>query len=412
MRLLLLTPQLPYPPHQGTSLRNFNLIAQLVKRHRVCLLTFLEPDQSLDDAGPLLDMCDWIDPVPVPRRSSTLRLRQMLTTRRPDMAWRLWSPAFRDRLTMRLVEAPFDVVQIEAIELAPYLPTIGRACRESAEPRPLIVYEDHNAEWVLQKRACLTDLRIPGRWPAAAYSFVQWMRLKRYEAGVCRHADFVVAMSEADQDAILAIAPEAPVTIVPNGIDLDEYTGYDGPAQRFDLVFTGKMDFRPNVDAMLWFGREVWPLIRQHRPQVKLAIVGQRPHPRLDPLREVSGITITGWVPDVRPYIAGATVYVAPLRVGGGTRLKLLQAMAMEAAIVATSLGAEGFPVTHSRELLLADTPASFAQAVLALLDAPEQRAQLGAAARRFAQATYGWDALVPKLEALYDRAPQQSSNL
>jgi sugar transferase (PEP-CTERM/EpsH1 system associated) len=411
MRLLLLTPQLPYPPHQGTSLRNFNLIAQLAKRHRVCLLTFLEPDQSLDDAGPLLDMCEWIDTVPVPRRSSTLRLRQMLTTRWPDMAWRLWSPAFHDRLAIRLAEAPLDVVQIEAIELAPYMSAISRARRESAEPRPLIVYEDHNAEWVLQKRACLTDLRIPGRWPAAAYSFVQWMRLKRYEADVCRRADCVVAMSEADRDAILAIAPQVPVTIVPNGVDLDEYTGYDGPGQPFDLVFTGKMDFRPNVDAMLWFRREVWPLIRQQRPEVKLAIVGQRPHSRLDPLREVAGITVTGWVPDVRSYIAGATVYVAPLRVGGGTRLKLLQAMAMEAAIVATSLGAEGFPVTHGRELLLADTPASFAQAILALLDDPEQRAQLGAAARRFVETTYGWDALVPKLEALYDSTPERSSN-
>jgi sugar transferase (PEP-CTERM/EpsH1 system associated) len=402
MRLLLLTPQLPYPPHQGTSLRNFNLIAQLAKRHRVCLLTFLEPDQSLEDARPLLDVCEWVDTIPVPRRSNTLRLRQMLTTRLPDMAWRLWSPAFRDRLAMRLAEAPFDVVQIEAIELAPYLPTV-----KAAQPRPRIVYEDHNAEWVLQKRACLADLRAPRRWPAALYSFVQWMRLRGYEAEVCRRADGVVAMSEADRDAIHAIAPEVEVTIVPNGVDLDEYTCYDGPVHSFDLVFTGKMDFRPNVDAMLWFVGEVFPLIQRERPQVRLAIVGQRPHSRLDPLREMAGITITGWVADVRPYIAGATVYVAPLRVGGGTRLKLLQAMAMEVAVVATSLGAEGFPVTHGRELLLADTPDDFAQAVLTLLDDSAQRAQLGKAARRFAEA-YDWDALVPKLEALYASALAQ----
>jgi glycosyltransferase involved in cell wall biosynthesis len=323
----------------------------------------------------------------------------MLTTRRPDMAWRLWSPAFRDRLALRLAEAPFDVVQIEGIELASYVPTI-----EAPRPHPLIVYEDHNAEWVLQKRACLTDLRIPRRWPAAVYSFVQWMRLKGYEADVCRRADRVVGVSEADRDAILAVAPEVTVSVVPNGVDLDEYTGYNGPVQPFDLVFTGKMDFRPNVDAMLWMGRDVWPLIRHRRPEARMAIVGQRPHPRLEPLREVSGITITGWVPDVRPYISGATVYVAPLRVGGGTRLKLLEAMAMDASIVATSLGAEGFPVTHGRELMLADTPGDFAQAVLCLLEDPEQRAQMGRAARHFVEATYGWDALVPKLEALYVR--------
>jgi sugar transferase (PEP-CTERM/EpsH1 system associated) len=397
MRLLLLTPQLPYPPHQGTSLRNFNLIAQLAKRHQVCLLTFLEPDQALDDAGPLLEICEWVDTLPVPRRSNTTRLRQMLTTRRPDMAWRLWSPAFRDWLAMRIAEASFDVVQIEGIELASYVPTI-----EAIQPRPMMVYEDHNAEWVLQKRAFLTDLRSPRRWPAAIYSFVQWMRLKGYEADVCRRADRVVAVSEADRNAILAVAPEVTVSVVPNGVDLDEYTGYNGPVQPFDLVFTGKMDFRPNVDAMLWMGRHVWPLIRHRYPEAKMAIVGQRPHPRLEPLRKVSGITITGWVPDVRPYIAGATVYAAPLRVGGGTRLKLLQAMAMEASIVATSLGAEGFPVTHGCELLLADNPDEFAQAVLCLMEDREQRAQMGRAARHFVEATYGWDALVPKLEALY----------
>ncbi len=397
MRLLLLTPQLPYPPYQGASLRNFNLIAQLARRHQVCLLSFLEPDQSLDDAGPLLDVCEWVDTLPVPQRSHALRLRQMLATRRPDMAWRLWSPAFRDQLAMRLAESAFDVVQIEAIELAPYLTII-----EAAWPRPLIVYEAHNAEWVLQKRACLADLRIPSRWLAAAYSFVQWMRLKGYEADVCRRTDRVVAVSEADQDAIHAITPEIEVTVVPNGVDLNEYTGYEGPIQPFDLVFVAKMDFRPNVDAMLWFGQEVLPLIHRRRPQVKLAIVGQRPHPRLASLRDAPGVTITGRVADVRPYIAGATVYVAPLRVGGGTRLKLLQAMAMGAAIVATSLGTEGYPVAHGRELLLADTPGDFAQAVLTLLDDAERRVALGAAARRFVEAGYGWDSLVPKLEALY----------
>jgi sugar transferase (PEP-CTERM/EpsH1 system associated) len=402
MRLLVLTPQLPYPPHQGTSLRNFNLIAQLAKRHQVCLLTFLEPDQSLKEADPLLDRCQWIDTVPVSQRSDSLRLRQMLTTRRPDMAWRLWSTTFLDRLAKRLAEAPFDVVQIEGIELAPYLPTV-----RAVQPRPLIVYEGHNAEWILQKRAFLTDLRTPRRWPAAAYSFVQWMRLRSYEAEVCRRVDRVVAVSEADRDAILTIAPEVAVTVVPNGVDLDEHTGYTGPVQSFELVFTGKMDFRPNVDAMLWMGREVWPLIHRHRPQARLAIVGQRPHSRLNALRESPGITITGWVADVRPYIGGATVYVAPLRVGGGTRLKLLQAMAMGKAIVATSLGAEGFPVTHGRELLLADSADSFAQAVLALLDDRQQRTQLGKAARGFVEANYGWDALVPRLESLYHGIPK-----
>jgi sugar transferase (PEP-CTERM/EpsH1 system associated) len=397
MRILLLTPQLPYPPHQGTSLRNFNLIAQLSRRHQVCVLSFLDADQSLAGAAPLLDVCEWVDTLPVPQRGLDTRLRQMVMTSRPDMAWRLWSPAFGERLAHRLAGPAFDVVQIEAIELAPYLPIV-----EAVRPRPLIVFDDHNCEWLLQKRACLMDARVVKRWPAAAYSLVQWMRLKRYEADTCRRADRVVAASEADCQAIQAVASEVVISVVPNGVDLDEYATYSGPLESFDLVFTGKMDFRPNVDAMLWFCDEVLPVIRRSRPQVRLAVVGQRPHPRLVRLKEIPGVVLTGWVPDVRPYIAGAAVYVAPLRVGGGTRLKLMQAMAMGSAIVATSLGAEGFPVQGGRHLLLADTPEEFAGAVLTLLDDPARRVELGEAARAFVQAGYGWDVLVPQLEALY----------
>jgi polysaccharide biosynthesis protein PslH len=400
MRILVLTPQLPYPPHQGTSLRNFNLLAQLAKRHQVCLISFLEPDQSLIQAEPLKTLCEWVDTVPVPVRTTSLRLRQMLTTPRPDMYWRLWSQAFWDRLQERLAESSFDVVQVEGIELAAYMPLV----RQMTD-RPLLVYDDHNAEWVLQKRACLTDLRSPRRWPAAVYSYVQWKRLERYEADACQQADIVIAASEADREAITKVAPAVDVTIIPNGVDLTEYGDYDGPKEAFDLVFTGKMDFRPNIDAMLWFCREVLPLIQSERPGVSLAIVGQHPHPRLEPLRDLPGIKVTGWVPDVRPYIAGATVYIAPLRVGGGTRLKLLQAMAMGVAIVATSLGAEGFPISDGVELRLADTAEAFAQTVLMLLTDEPARVSLGSAGRRFAHAAYGWDALVPKLEALYDAA-------
>ncbi|MER3514494.1 MAG: glycosyl transferase family 1, partial [Chloroflexota bacterium] len=148
------------------------------------------------------------------------------------------------------------------------------------------------------------------------------------------------------------------------------------------LVFTGKMDFRPNVDAALWLAHDILPRVRQAHPEATLAIVGQRPSPAVARLAKQPGVIITGRVEDVRPYIAGAQVYVAPLRMGSGTRLKLLEAMAMGAAIVSTRLGAEGLPVESGRHLLLADTSADFAQAVTALLDAPAQRQALGRAAR------------------------------
>jgi len=316
MRILLLTPQRPYPPHQGTTLRNFNIIKELAKRHTVCVLTFLEPDQNPNDPGPLPQMCRWIDTLPVPQRTTLFRLRQMLTTRRPDMSWRLWSAAFNRQLALRLAETPFEVVSIEGIEMSPYLPTI-----KAARPRPKIIYDAHNAEWILQKRACTTDIKQPQRWPAALYSWIQWRRLVRYEADVMQQTAHTAAMSEQDKAALHQINPSAPITIVPNGVDLTAYGQFSGTPINYDLIFTGKMDFRPNIDAVLWFGQQVLPLIQAQRPDTTFAVVGQRPHPRLDVLRDMPGVTITGYVDDVRPYIAGATVYVAPLRVGGGTRL-------------------------------------------------------------------------------------------
>ncbi len=403
MRILLLTPQRPYPPHQGTTLRNFNLVKELAKRHSVSVLTFLEPDQDPDDPGPLADLCEWIEAIPVPQRSTGLRLRQMLTTTRPDMSWRLWSPELDRRLAERLSREQFDVVEIEGIEMAPYLPTIKRA-----QPRPLIVYDGHNAEWILQQRAFQADIKNPRRWAAAAYSWVQWHRLRRYEAQLLQQVDHTVAMSAPDKVALRDVAPNAPITVVPNGVDLDAYLHYRGPTIKHDLVFIGKMDFRPNIDAVLWFAREVLPLIQARRPQTTFAVVGQRPHPRLDTLRDDPTITITGYVDEVHPYIAGATVYIIPLRVGGGTRLKVLEAMAMQKPIVSTTVGAEGFPVVNGKELVLADDPAAFAHAVLKLLESPTLRAKLALAGQTFARASYGWDMLVPQLERIYQQSPHR----
>ena len=169
------------------------------------------------------------------------------------------------------------------------------------------------------------------------------------------------------------------------------------------MVFTAKMDFRPNVDAVLWFAQEVLPLIRQEVPEARFWVVGKDPHPRLAPLADDPGVRLTGWVEDVRPFIAAAAVYAIPLRIGGGTRLKVLEAMAMGKAIVSTTLGCEGFDLVPGQELVIADTPEVFARAVLALLADPERRARIGRAARRFAGSRYDWRMIVPRLERVYE---------
>jgi glycosyltransferase involved in cell wall biosynthesis len=270
----------------------------------------------------------------------------------------------------------------------------------------MVVFDDHNCEYVLQQRVFLTDLAVPARWPGAAYSCVQWLRLRRYEADVCRRADWVLTVSDADADALQRLVPGLDPSVVPNGIDTRVYhpKAVETQPRENSLVFTGTMDFRPNVDAILWFVKEVLPLIQVEIPDVHVNVVGQRPHQRLDPLRENPSVTLTGFVEDVRPYIANAALYVAPLRMGGGTRLKLLEAMAMGKAVVATRLGAEGYPVTDGRELVLADTATDFAERVISLLQSPKRRAALGRTARAFVERRYDWRAIVPLVESGYLR--------
>ncbi len=403
--LLLLTPQFPYPPHQGTTLRNYNLIAGLARHHEVHLLSFGDPAGSR--GTPLDDLCRTVQILPPPERTTLQRVQGLAFSRLPDMAQRLPSAAFQDALDATLAREDPDVVEVEGIELAQYLFQVAD-CRGAAK-RPLLVFDDHNAEYVLQQRAFETDIRQPRRWIGAAYSFVQWQRLKGYERRACHAADRIVAVSDTDAAAIRRLDAGLEPVVVPNGVDIGFYAA-DVPAIEegagpgpLDLVFTAKMDFRPNVDAVLWFAQAVLPLIRKQSPGTRFWVVGKDPHPRLAPLKADPGIVVTGWVEDVRPYIAGAALYVIPLRIGGGTRLKVLEAMAMAKAIVSTALGCEGFELKPGQELAIADTPDEFATTVLALLQEPDRRERMGRDARHYARSRYDWRMIVPLLERVYE---------
>jgi len=414
MRILFLTPQLPYPPHKGTTMRNYALIAGLAPRHEVDLLTFVESKDELRRPTPFATLCRRLEGVLAPRRGLARRAADTLFSPWPDMGLRLWSPEFAAKLADWLAGAHYDVAQIEGIEMARYMLQVTRPARPSQSPIPntLIpntpfVFDDHNCEYLLQQRTFETDARQPSRWIGAAYSFIQWRKLCAFESAVCRAADHVIAVSEADAAALQRLVPGLNVTVVPNGIDVESYAPTLRPPPPFhrgggaNLVFSGTMDFRPNVDAALWFAQEVLPLIRQEEPGAHFIVVGQKPHRRLKVLRDRDDVTLTGAVEDVRPYIAGAAVYVVPLRMGGGTRFKILEAAAMGKAIVSTTMGCEGFGVQSGRELIVADSPREFSEAVLTLLRDPARRSELGAAARAFVE-DYDWGQIIPRMEKVY----------
>lgn len=334
----------------------------------------------------------------------------------PDMALRNHSARFAAALRGLLAHEHFDLVQAESIEMAPYLDVVRQT---SGAQRPALVLDQFNAEFVLQKRAALTSLQAlrrgaftPRHAAGAAYSLVQWNKLARYERQAMRGCDLVLAVSADDQQTLRRLEQHATIGVVPNGVDSAVFSQSALARERRSalafagspIVFTGTLDFRPNIDAALWFGQEVLPRIRVHRPDARFVVVGKRPAAILGTL-PAEAVTIVGEVPDARPFIAGACVYVVPMRIGGGVRLKLLEALALEAPVVSTSMGAEGVDgLRNDEHCLIADDPAAFAAAVLHLLDDQAHAARLGAAGRTLVSARYDWQAIIPQLEALYQQ--------
>jgi glycosyltransferase involved in cell wall biosynthesis len=365
-------------------------------------LSFVSPQDDLESLGTLRDVCASIDTVLEPVRNTRERIWTTLASQLPDLAHRLASPVFEQALQAVLERWRFDVIQFEGLEMVPYLGQVLEHARRS-DQSPRLVLDEHNAEYVLQRRVCEMDARVPRRWPSALYSLLQWYKLRRFEAWACRNVDAVVAVSDVDARALRKIALDVGFAVVPNGLDVESYATFGTPEALppQSLVFTGTMDYRPNVDAVLWFAQQVYPLIRQRLPEVRFYVVGRRPHRRLNPLRKEPGIEITGGVPDTRPFIRAAAAYVIPLLSGGGTRFKVLEAMAMRCPIVSTSMGCDGFPVVSGRDLLLADEPEAFAEQVVGLLGNEAQRQVLGAAGLAFA-ARYDWAEIVPLLENVY----------
>lgn len=400
MEVLIVTAQLPYPTHTGGAIRTFGLIHGLAQQgHKITLLTFDDGGGQAASNTPLAASCDQIITLPTPARSKQNRLRDLLLSRQPDIAQRFYSMSLWNKLRELLSTRSFDLVQFESIEMARYL-LLARQFGTRAK----LAYDAFNLEYDMQRIIYQVDRGDISRWHIAAYSLLQIGRIKQFERELCRTADFVIAVSPEDGRGLRALDPQAKVYIVPNGIFVNDYTNDEQTLSLGEqaLVFTGKMDYRPNVDAMLWFTDHIFPPVRKRCADATLYIVGQKPHERLNSLRSRAGIQISGWVPHVQPYLNAAAVYVAPLRMGSGTRLKILEAMASGCAVVATTVAASGLLPEIRKHMIIADDAPTFSKAILALLHDPEGRQQLGTAARQAIREYYDWSVLLPRLLDAY----------
>ena len=398
MRILLLTPSFPYPAHQGGALRNLGLIRGLIAAgHTVDLASFHDDPEAATDSQ-LAGELGSLEIVRTPARSTGMRLRSLVLSLQPDLAMRLESDLMRAALRRLFAAHRYDIVQYEGLEMAIYLPMARKLAGHARH-----VYDAHNAEYLLQRRIAEVERENYRRVPMAVYSSIQSGRLTRFERAVCAQADAVIAVSDEDATALRTLAPQRPVHVIPNGITVSEYETSEASVELgpHALVFTGKMDYRPNVDAVQWFAEEILPEIQAAIPDVVLYVVGQRPHGSLQTLADEPSIHVTGFVTSVQPFLHAAAVYVAPLRMGSGTRLKLLEAMAAGCAVVATPGAASGLSDELLGALALADEPNTFAQAVVRVLQQPDLRQQMSCAAREQVKA-YDWAAILPRLLAVY----------
>jgi len=379
-----------WPPNTGGRLRSLHMIDELSRRHRVGLVTTHSPGAGSAELERRLPACERIDSISyaLPKQG-TLRfardVAQSWTSRYPADLWRWRVPAVRARIRERMAEG-VDLCVADFLVAMPNLP--------ASTSVPIVLFE-HNVEHMIWKRLHQVEKRS---WRRALLA-VEWRKMRRYEAEACARAGLTVAVSEADRALLTACAPGADIRAIPTGVDTS-YFHLNGAAEApATLVFTGSMDWYPNEDAILYFLDAILPQVRREVPGVSLAVVGRDPTERLRAAAAAAGVRVTGTVADVRPYVAEAAVYVVPLRVGGGTRLKIFEALAMGKAVVSTRIGAEGLPIVSDRHFLQADSPAAFAQAVISLLKDSGRRRALGLAGRRLVEERYSWSRVTGEFE-------------
>jgi polysaccharide biosynthesis protein PslH len=395
MKLLFLTGTLPYPPTDGWKIRVFALLRGLAQHHDVSVVSFMRPIDDALAAQRLREHGIALHVIPRDPRYAPAKLLQGLISQTAFPILNYSDERMAQLVRHVLRSDTFDLVQIEDIHMAQY--RVGL-------PQPTIL-DLHNIESLLMRRYARQETNPLKR----AYAEITWRKLATYERDTCRLFSHCLTCSDDERVLLQTRCGVDRVSVIPNGVDIDAYAAHDvglsngaaaPPGDR--IVFVGRMDYHANVEGVRWFCRHVWPRIRADRPGALFQIVGGYPVPEISRLAHADEIEVTGFVTDVRPYVKHASVVVVPLRVGGGTRLKILEALAMSKPLISTTVGAEGIEAVPDRDLVIADRPEEFADEVVSLLSQTERRQALGAAGYRLVQNQYNWERIVKDLEKIY----------
>jgi glycosyltransferase involved in cell wall biosynthesis len=393
--LLFLSQTLPFPPDSGVSVRTFNVLRLLSRDFDITALCFYRRAER-SSAGAIAASLAGLAPFahaeafPIPQEHSRLRRvldhLMSLVTRKAYTLRAYSSSAYRARILSILADGQMDLVHVDSMDLAAYLPLL------KGVP---VVCTHHNVESHLLRRraAALSGFR-------RRYLMLQGSWLERVEREWCPRVALNVTVSEPDQVELATMARGSRVEVIPNGVDTMAFRPSVTPEEE-GIVFVGGANWFPNTDALEYFEGDILPVIRESGRNPTVRWVGRSSVEQREQYAR-KGVDLTGYVEDPRPLVLAAACYVVPLRIGGGTRLKILDAWALGKAVVSTSVGCEGLDARDGENILIRDTPATFAAAVVELLENPALRLRLGAAARATAEQRYSWDVIGEKLSSLY----------
>lgn len=390
MKILFVAPRLPWPVDTGAKIRTFNLLKEIVNGNQVTLLSFCFKDDQravneLKNLGIEVYLINATDKI------NFLKLFSKL----PVIIEKYGSKKLAAKCRELLSKEKFDLVHFDHLHMGQY--------QDCAKNLPCVL-DEHNVESIILKRCADVEKNIIKRMIFKS----QAKKLSRYEGALVSKFSKCLVVSESDKQNLYELSGrKANIEVIPNGVDTEYFNLGDSPLRGQSpedaLVFTGSMDWLPNADAAIYFTNEIMPLIWEKNPQIKFYIVGKNPSQDVKDLGiKDSRIIVTGSVPDVRPYMVKSKIFVVPLRIGGGTRLKILEAMSMSKTIVSTTVGAEGIDYTPDKNIVIKDKPREFANMILSLLKDKTKQNALGISGREMVCNNYDWKIIGNKLKDIY----------
>jgi len=390
MKILQICPRVPYPLHDGGAISMFNLTKHLALRgHQIKMLAF-----GKEASAPVEGLREYCDLSIVPHATANQPPAALLNivARTPYTISKYHARQMYQQLDAAVARADFDVVHVDHLHMANY--GVFLKARYGLP----IVLRQHNLETAVMERFTRTQQSV---W-LRGYARLQYRKLLRYEPRLCEQFDCCVMITPEDERRLQTMSSRARTAVIPAGVDLPSPAG-NVSEEPGNILFLASLDWPPNVDGFLWFYENVLPLVQSEEPAVQVSIVGKGQAPRLQRL-EHPNVRCIGFVPEVASYLQAAQVCIVPLFAGGGMRIKILEMLAHRKSVVSTSVGCEGIAATHGRELLIADGPKKFAEAVLAVLRDPTLRLALGREARRLVEMKYDWPQIGAAFENVYSQ--------